>query len=396
MQNNNMSKFDIGNLISLIEEGEMTKDQLITAMNQIQFQGFSSSNKKNINENKNNEIQKDQENQENREENPFEYANEFTETILEHGTSIETAPFQNIEMDMIDKPSRNFQSETKSALINEVHKKENLKNKFENTTIAPISSFQTFSNSTRSFKNDFANRMADYQRISEVRKKKIEQMLLMESEKECSFRPKINADPSNCFSDNTAERLYNQIEKKTIMTELKIKQEQENQANFKKQCTFKPKINYNICKPRYMDSYDDIKSLRNTSIFKDAKDNEESKCTFKPKINDYSKTILKANDYFNMNPYERLSQVRSRDEKFIKLSSYNDNLSSAMTFDEKERLLKFQSRQNEFESIKQLHRINILDSIKCSFKPNTNKKVIKKKSNEIGRASCRERVYVLV
>ncbi|KAF1774489.1 hypothetical protein GQ600_10281 [Phytophthora cactorum] len=105
-----------------------------------------------------------------------------------------------------------------------------------------------------------------------------------------------------------SERLYQEADNYRIREELATKLKADEEAEIERQCTFKPKINAgDKVKAKYMESKP-TSSPSLTAASREAAAKELAECTFYPKVNGIRSEMVSAQLYLQQNIYERLSK----------------------------------------------------------------------------------------
>eukprot|EP00826_Nyctotherus_ovalis_P055347 TRINITY_DN7341_c0_g1_i4.p1 TRINITY_DN7341_c0_g1~~TRINITY_DN7341_c0_g1_i4.p1 ORF type:complete len:500 (-),score=115.23 TRINITY_DN7341_c0_g1_i4:61-1560(-) len=326
-----MANVDIGDLVSLLESGTIDNNQLISTISKIQFKpaAFSFEDPK-----------------------PETTAHFIPEPFecQKSVSSIQASPIQRVvERGVYDSAS-----------------KKNLKSKeVSDESQAPYVSLSARTTPNTIKLNNFLNRMADYQKISEARKVKAKKLIQDESEKEYSFQPRVNTNLTTS-TENAGERLYNQGRVRQIQEEMAA-EEQRRKEETKDSCTFYPSINPTSAKPRYMQA-PKIFSLRSMSL-QDNLSEDDTMCTFRPKVNEYTSKRNHTRDYLRADPFVRLSQCNNMVKEYE--SKGRVQLQSPEL---KERLASFQNRQYEYERKREEKKLKLLGEVQASFSPKINNK----------------------
>eukprot|EP00826_Nyctotherus_ovalis_P055225 TRINITY_DN7318_c0_g4_i2.p1 TRINITY_DN7318_c0_g4~~TRINITY_DN7318_c0_g4_i2.p1 ORF type:complete len:453 (-),score=108.77 TRINITY_DN7318_c0_g4_i2:91-1449(-) len=210
--------------------------------------------------------------------------------------------------------------------------------------------------------SEFLNRMESYQRQRRTRLE-TQQNESKEAElNECSFYPRTNTfvnveSPrrSSFFEDLKRREIW----RKGSLEQHLIEKEKREKAELK-ECTFRPKINPKKAQALYNTESASTQSRRMRDL---ESSNEE--LTFRPKVTLLPKPRKQLQDYLSTNPYERLSKLSKPKSKARTAvhSSLKDPITSALN--------EFLARQAEHEFSKEVRRqldLSHSQRAKSSFK----------------------------
>eukprot|EP00826_Nyctotherus_ovalis_P010285 TRINITY_DN12728_c0_g3_i10.p1 TRINITY_DN12728_c0_g3~~TRINITY_DN12728_c0_g3_i10.p1 ORF type:complete len:505 (-),score=94.26 TRINITY_DN12728_c0_g3_i10:157-1671(-) len=312
-----MSEFNIEALISLLRQDSSDKEQIISAMNKLQFKSIPCP----LTPNKCK-------------------TQETAHTIETEYPKEPQKPDENLKSLII-------QSKENSEVLDEAERSgcwEVLRERHERNVNAPVVHSKT-AYSARGSVEDFWERMATYESRKRSNRKKHEKLVRAQDENACSFHPKINAMKMKSSLENAGDRLYKQAGKKNskaiALDSLK------REIEFTTHCTFHPFTNPTAANSRYLESARNFSSLSNwEAVACNAK--EEAECTFKPKVNSGRKGL---EEYLSVRAHKRLSENVSRASKADK--ELDGNLFRKQVGNLQEKLKKFLNRQYAFEVRKQ-------------------------------------------
>jgi len=224
----------------------------------------------------------------------------------------------------------------------------------------------TSPHSSKSQNNDFLQRMSNYQQWITSKRKSQEEIARELEVKDCVFKPVVNKEFNDSINlRDTNERLHNHKHKEEVMNKLRM-EKHERESKLMENCTFHPSINKGG-KSRYMEN-----SKSNYS--------DNVKYTFKPTICEYNNITEQTQKYLSEDPYIRLAQQSNKAQDVLK--KYEKEEIIELPNDAKERLENFYERQVKFELRKQENREKLLREAEIEARPQINKH-----SKEIVRGS---------
>lgn len=217
---------------------------------------------------------------------------------------------------------------------------------------------------------DFWSRHELYKTRKEMNQKNRATQIKEQEAKECSFKPKLNIQPiilQGFSSKKSAERLHSEAKKKAAVQKLRAQVKEKELTDMAENCTFRPAINSTSTDPRYME-------ISNNFLRDDSLRTGEVECTFSPEVNKIKKLTKQFSEYLNIDPYTRL--FHGRNEKTIK--HFETVRESKMSPQDANIIRKnfneFHKRQLQFELKKQTKKEDMLKATKVDPTPKINKK----------------------
>jgi len=432
-----MSNFNIEKLINLLEKGEISKDELLSAMNQIQFQPVNSVAGS---EEQKNDSQPEEQNlisspnvaqpekldfKENEEKNmPLESMESPIKGIEENIQNLEkgfdpilqNSPLENdvenntnggnskeeIQQSIVpvkvEPQFPNQNSIEQMSMDNAAHCETTLQND-DNVKNSPLSE-KRFSKSTavrpytrltkpesaRDLPTGFFQRIENFKNHKESRLREKEKMIRELETKECSFHPKINESENQNNSPKTniaeiTERLNRPNKKTDKIEQIRMEIEHKEAMEIMENCTFKPFVYSKYAKPKYLEAANEIGALKSLSVTCKSCSNIDSQYTFRPETNKLpNHGMQQAKEYLSLDPYTRLSQSTTKAQKILEKYSNceEDAIISKSQMqagdNEKQKLQDFYNRQLSFEARKQENRQKLLLETSIKGMPEINKK----------------------
>jgi len=388
-----MADFKIEELVSLLDKGALTKDELVLAMDKIQFQPFSQE------VNGINAIVSPP---------PTKPA-----TTLEQYSLLDNRMVKSPIKEVVKRANginlaKNF---VKEELIDE-RDNENFSTRKDNYKIAISKCFSTESLEQLLFESDthklpfsllgspresrqskFLNRLEKYTSQKDVKLKERKQRREEEEGKECSFHPKTNKR-RNRHAQSVEEigmRLYNNTKKQEIVDRIRFEQKQRSEKELATVCTFRPSVNPKRAKSRYMEESKERNLRTHCGLSVIQINTNENEYTFCPNINKVLTKTSKVKDYLDGKAYMRLSQSNNalkRVKSIYESCSSIENVRTKKCDDVKQRLNEFFERQNNYEQKKEGNKCKIINKVKISSTPTINrnsKKIIEalNRSNKV-------------
>jgi len=307
-----MINFNIENLSSLLEDSNVSKDELIAVITQIQFS-------KNV--------------QEDIEPKNISKEGIDSEVLLQREDHCKGSCYSSLI------PESDLKIDYKSEDIRVGVQNEGLDKTRQSTSKLP------FNNTA------FLDRIETYQRKREVRKKINEKIIRNEELRECSFKPQVNSNASKPSSTYTTERLLSNCRKEQFKMELERKEEMDISTH----CTFQPVINSKPVKSRYMARVTAKGKKDLSETFNDG--------MFVPKIKEFKEGSEELKKYMTTDAYIRLSRVKPK--KLLE-NANTECTKCSYNFTE------FFARQNSFE-LKKNYKLKIA-AIRPEGKPQINKR----------------------
>ena len=384
-----MSNFEIEKLISLLEKGQISKEELLAAMNNIQFQQAPHTPPKEETKTDQKPIEEPQKEVSASAPNPSEPTRKDLEEniqnlekafepILNDDPSLlnscikTTSPgesplkLQDIEGPEVKKDGEVLQAVPIVPSLDLKKLSEDVKVQF--ATSPPLLSQADASNLEAS--STFLIRNDHYVSQKELRRRERENQLLELQQKECSFHPKINktANSSPKTGEEIGDRLHRSNRKEECLEQIRYELEKREAEDILQNCTFQPCVYSKYAKSKYMVSSKDADALKGLSVSCKSMSLDEYKYTFRPEINKLpEKGMEQAKKYLSGDPYTRLSQSANKAQKMLDMyESVQDEICAAGSKDNgnaKERLKQFYERQNEFEVRKQENKQKLLNEI---------------------------------
>jgi hypothetical protein len=339
-------------LISLLGNEKVSKEDLMLAMDKIKFCT--------INESEENKVQ---------DSNSLASGDKLKHSSIQQAkgqSTIESLNEHNNSRDDskgYDKKARSVKNYSRNECISKGIQLT------ENKLVSYIGSKKGLTASFKSFQqSDFWNRYELYQSRKETNhRKRITEVKEQES-KECSFKPKLNAQPRECkhFSyKESSERLYSEAQKQETMKRLKAQVKEKEIEDIEKNCTFRPAINSSLIDSRYMNTSNSL--LRNDSL-----KIGETECTFSPEVNKIKKLTKQFNEYLSINPYMRLANKRN-----VEIKSFESLQESKKPQDVqviRKKFNDFYLRQSQYELRKEKNKETIYNATHIEPQPKINKK----------------------
>jgi len=308
----------IENLATLLQNGKVTKEEVLERINQIKFKTVDNSTK--------NE----------------QVVNDLLLKDLDQNVNYKKLSVNEV---VVEK-SKDVEYETSNNLP-------------DNFTTAVLNSVEE-DNSCQARNSKFINRILIYQKQKEKQLQKSRAVIEEQEMKECSFRPKVNK-VIGTPKENVVKRLYEDNTKQEIIEKLRLEKKQREETSIKESCTFHPVIVSKEAKPRYMEN-NNIKSLKSLSV--------QDKLNFHPEVKLPSGIKEKISEYLNVDPYTRLSNIP---KKIPNTETVVQNKMKT-TGSQKNLMKGFFERQEKFVKKKESNKKKLLDTLKLHTKPPLNKK----------------------
>lgn len=209
-----------------------------------------------------------------------------------------------------------------------------------------------------------------------------------------SFKSQIGCQTPKIQIESLINRLYSQNKSKRIIDQLCMEKNLKDEEEFKKNCTFKPKIKSTDTSPRYMETTQD--NILNGYIRSQMKE-VDLQYSFSPKV------IPSVNNAAKSNELSKIKELRTayqQKRKQGKIKTCNDEslFKIQNVVIEKRKLNEFYTRQHNFELKKQETIQKKINDYYANKQPEINKKskeIIKKHSkinnkSSISKKKCQE------
>jgi len=343
-----MQDFNIENLVNMLEKGEISKDELVSAMDSIQFKPFIS--------------QPDITKEEGLDQKASLYQS------LKSSTQLPESRIESILFTPSSEGKKERLREKKSVPLAE----ENLKRRISrnHNMMGSSSSTENYPKDFFTSNSQFLERMDFYQKQKETNRQRYESLIREQSEKECTFKPSINNKSGFSSAEKPEERLYKEDKRKKLRNQLLIRVKQEEERALINTCTFHPSVLCKTAKSRYLDAANEINSLMIfNKTYREVADDSESEYTFKPKINAYKKELKHKIEYLNTDPYIRLSQKAPGSYCIV-----DKKTEGKKQVNVKEKLKEFFNRQYSFIEKRKENKLKILKDVEVDNNPKINKR----------------------
>eukprot|EP00826_Nyctotherus_ovalis_P050276 TRINITY_DN6146_c0_g2_i3.p1 TRINITY_DN6146_c0_g2~~TRINITY_DN6146_c0_g2_i3.p1 ORF type:complete len:600 (+),score=113.56 TRINITY_DN6146_c0_g2_i3:816-2615(+) len=386
-----MADFKIEELVSLLDKGSLTKDELVVAMDKIQFQPFT------------------QELSEFAIPAPISPAIKSNST-LERYSLLDIGALKGSTKDVIIRESTpsvlSYKDLVDSEVLNEMASKDSSTKKDSYKT--PLSKELSTGN-VRQFasenncdkervslespigmaQSEFLSRLERYNQQKNLKLKEGRLQLNEREGKECSFHPKTNIrkNKHTQSAEDIGSRLYSDTKRQEAIDRIRSQQKLRTEAELATTCTFCPAVNPKRAKSRYMEEAQGRNNLKEHWIFSASHAAaNESEYTFRPGINKRPINTYQAKDGLSSNAYTRLSQSNSALKRLRRLhgacaSQENLNIQKKECGSVKQILDNFFKRQHVFEQRKEENKCKLINKVKIKAIP-----VIDKNSEKIAKA----------
>ena len=370
-----MSEFDVDGLVDLLNKGgKITKEELVSALNQIQFKLTPSVPE----EKKAEQIAIPQ---------PQHIPNANATPIQEQDNTkekIEPETEIDARLDNVQKIAEN--NSLKLDLTNDdshkilgsreelnPQKKQNKGGYTSKSNRSPLNNHNQFP------REEFLSRVDHYQKCKERKVKEMKEQLEAKATQPCTFCPNTVARKKMDKSQNDFyERLAATEAQKTDKSHLlRYEQEEREAFEFNQSCTFRPYICSATGKSKYWKA-----ALRNSDSKASSRTSfQERECTFTPATNRVSAKMKIAHRYLSMDPYKRLSQsfLCIKEENEEEVEDENDmkcRTTRHADKNSKNAFSVFIQRQNEYERAKELHKNQLIDLTTNQGSPYIDKKSV--------------------
>jgi len=339
MNNNN-----IEDLISLLSNAEISKEDLVSTINKIQF----------------NTVPCEAESL--HELEPSISYNESTNLETCKGHSLTTINELDRNHLSVDGNLKQYEAD-KSSLYPKLHSMTTQGFSSPAYNESRLMQLESLSESSQFFK-----RLNRYMNNKEMKRKNLEMELRKQEEKECSFQPKIN------FSSKQSSKYRDENWRKMDMEQLQLEKKEREKAELV-DCTFKPIIYSKDGKAKYMEP--------NKFYVANPYIDNEQEFTFRPNVGS-SLTFTNSQriqDYISMDAYKRLSQASN------KIENNQEKATQPKVQDANKKIENFYLRQYEYDQRCQQRKRGSISNTSFEFKPTINEKSkeIMKRLNNAGK-----------
>ncbi|EFC40378.1 predicted protein [Naegleria gruberi] len=211
----------------------------------------------------------------------------------------------------------------------------------------------------------FVERASRWKEKVEQDKKTMEKALQDSLKKDCSFKPEINPISLRKLDEEVGvyDRLY--VDSFRVMDKIDENRYKLSEDEFRKTCTFKPKIKSSNAQPKYLEPKKPIEKKKDESI----------DYTFKPNTLDPKVSHQSSIKYLSEDPFLRLSRRLASDDTVIKRKNQNKESrpKSAGKYRPTGNFEEFLKRQNQTLSKKE-EKIDFIRQTEFSYKPALNNK----------------------
>ena len=369
--------FNVEQLLCLLDHGNVSKDELVSAMNQIQFCSISSEHNEALLTN----------------DKLFTKTNTFLQfdSMTEKDTSKDMEFYKPKLNIPINKYEETDSKENKENVMNKntTNFTRSLTNKNINRNLISTGTKSPPKNESLEFKEEFCihksekgpsfiQRLEAYKQQKDFKLKEKKAKLHEIEGKECIFIPKTNIKkiPKQSSTKDINQYLCKYTKKEKHLEEMRSKESQRREDEFGRICTFHPSICSKEAKPRYKSSIGTRSHKKCFDFSKEKFRHKEVECTFRPEINKRQISSDKVRQYLSDDPYKRLSQLeknnrlmegaKENSEGNLLLKTYKDSSI-------KRKLSDFYKRQMEFKYKKEKHICEVRNELECKRTPRIDK-----------------------